>query len=169
VTPTKPRNFSWPRDVVLLEMYCRFVVLTSFALGGVLAGCSSSTTITVQAGTRPSMETSIQTKFRIGPQGTYHYELTFARIPPQPGAQPEVCLPITDFDLIDEGGGTYGLTPPRDATGEVSGSFYFTAGTWTGSSRAPGLSVGGVFLTPNPPGTFYGGACPWSLTLTPSI
>ena len=114
------------------------------------------------------METSIAARFQINQQDTYHYDLTFARVPSRPGAQPQICLPVEDFDLIDGSGGTYGLTPPRNATGEVSGSFYFTTGTWTGSSRAPGLSVGGVFLTPNPPGTFYGGACPWSLTLTPS-
>src|ERR1700733_9572303 len=99
----------------------RFALLSSVALGGMLSGCSSSGTITVKAGTRPSMERSIEASFRIGPQGTYHYELTFARIPPTAGAQPQVCLPVTDFDLVDEAGDTHALTPPRNATGAVSG------------------------------------------------
>jgi hypothetical protein len=150
-------------------MYRSVVVLMGLAVSVMLAGCSSSTSITVQAGTNPSMTKNIQATFQIGTEGRYHYELTFARMPPQPGAQPQTCLPVTLFDFVDSSGGLEdGIDPPVNQTGAVSGSFYFTTGTWTGRSRAPGISFGGALAGANPPGTFYGGACPWSLTLTPS-
>jgi hypothetical protein len=137
------------------------------ALCGVLAGCSSSTTITVQAGTRSfNGTTEAAAKFPISRSGWYHYELTFARVPPQAGAQLQVCLPTTSFQLIDEKGGATLVTAPSNATGEVSGSIHLIAGTWTGMSEGS-IDVGGPGLgPPNPPGTFSALACPWSLTLT---
>jgi hypothetical protein len=74
---------------------------------------------------------------------------------------------MEDFQLIDEHGGVSQVTPPRNTTGEVSGSIYLIAGTWTGVSEGS-IEVGGAFGAPIPSGTSYGLACPWSLTLTPS-
>src|ERR1700722_13323023 len=105
-------------------MYRRFAVLMGLALCGVLAGCSNSASIFVQAsGTHWSGGTiEANAKFLIGRTATYQYALTFARVPPQPGAQPQGCLPVEDFQLIDEHGGVSQVTPPRNTTGEVSGS-----------------------------------------------
>jgi hypothetical protein len=115
------------------------------------------------------MTKNIQAGFQISARGRYHYRITFALTPPQPGAQPQRCLPLTLFDFVDPSGDLYDqIAAPTSQTGEVSGSFYFTTGRWTGLSRAPGISVGGIGMGATPPGTFYGGACPWSLTLTPS-
>jgi hypothetical protein len=88
-------------------------------------------------------------------------------VPPEPGAHAQVCLPVENFQLIDEHGGVSEVSSPRDASGEVSGSIDLTAGTWTGMSEGS-IEVGGLFGAPIPPGTSYGLACPWSLTLTPA-
>lgn len=151
-------------------MYRRYAPLIGLALCGMLAGCSNSASIFVQArGTHLLSNGTIEADatFPIDQPGTYHYELTFARMPDQPGAQPQVCLPIGDFQLIDENGNVTPVTPPRSATDEVSGSIYLTAGAWTGVT-AGSTTVGGVYGPINPPGTYWGLACPWSLTLTPS-
>lgn len=150
-------------------MHSRLAALMGLALGGVLAGCSNSTSIFVQAsGTHWSGGTiEADAKFLIGRPGTYHYQLTFARMSPRPGSQPQVCTTSSYFQLVDEHGGVTRLNPPSNATDDVAGSIDLAAGTWTGVS-AGSIEVGGVFGPPNSPGTFDGLACPWSLTLTPS-
>jgi len=150
-------------------MYRRFAVLMGLALCGVLAGCSNRASIFVRAsGTHWSGGTiEADAKFLIGRPGTYHYELTFARMPPQPGSQPQVCTTSSYFQLVDEHGRETRLNPPSNATDEVAGSIDLAAGRWTGVSEGS-IEVGGVFGSPNSPGTFDGLACPWSLTLTPS-
>jgi hypothetical protein len=148
-------------------MYRRFFVLMSLALCGVLAGCSSGTTISVNA--TGSFISLIQAKFQIVQPGTYHYELTYARVPSQPGAQPQTCLPIAGFELFDKWGGFQdAIATPTNASGQATGSFFFTAGTWTGSDGIAGSPSIPDLGPPSPPGTFEALACPWSLTLTPS-
>jgi hypothetical protein len=140
------------------------------AIGGVLAGCGSGTSLFVQARSTHLLSSGTieaDATFPIVRPGEYHYKLTFARLPDQPGAQPQVCLPIGDFQLIDKNGNVTPVTPPRSAADEVSGAIYLTAGTWTGVTEGS-TTVGGVYGPLNPPGTYWGLACPWSLTLTPS-
>ena len=69
--------------------------------------------------------------------------------------------------MIDDRGNVTPVNPPSNATDGVSGSIYLTVGTWTGMTEGD-FEVGGVYGPPNPPGTYWGLACPWSLTLTPS-
>jgi hypothetical protein len=151
-------------------MYRSVVVAMSLAICGVLAGCTSSTTIFVQARSTHLLSSGTieaNATFPIARPGTYHYKLTFARAPIQAGAQPQVCLPIGDFELIDKNGDVTPVVPPRSAADVASGSIYLTAGTWTGVTEGS-TTVGGVYGPLNPPGTYWGLACPWALTLTPS-
>jgi hypothetical protein len=150
-------------------MYRRFFALMTLTIGGVLAGCDNSASIFVQAGgTHWSGGTlDAAAKFLIAVPGTYDYELTFARMPPQPGSPSQVCTTSSYFQLIDEDGGISQVSPPSNATDDVAGSIDLTGGMWTGISEGS-IEVGGVFGGPNSPGTFDGLACPWSLTLTPS-
>ena len=53
---------------------------------------------------------------------------------------------------------------PSSTTGKVSGSLFFTAGTWTGVNGYS-ASSSMVWLGVQPPGTFAAVSCPWSLTL----
>jgi hypothetical protein len=149
-------------------MYRRFAVLMGLALSGVLAGCSSSSTISVTA--TGSFISLIQAKFQIVHPGTYDYDLTYAHLPPQPGAKPQTCLPWAGFELFDEYGGLEDqIATPTNATGRTTGSFdFFSAGTWTGSDGIAGSPSIPNLGPPSPPGTFEALSCPWSLTLTPS-
>jgi hypothetical protein len=148
-------------------MYRRFFVLMGLALAGVLAGCSASSTISVNA--TGSFISLIQAKFQIAHSGTYEYELTYAHLPSQPGAQPQTCLPVGDFELHDEWGDPQDeIATPTNASGQTKGSLLLTAGTWTGSDGIAGDPSIPDFGPPNPPGAFYALSCPWSLTLTPS-
>lgn len=149
------------------RMYRRVVVWMTLAACGVLAECGSSTSIAVKA--TGSFVGLIQAKFQIVQPGTYHYELTYARVPPQAGAQPQTCLPLAGFELFDKWGGLEDrIATPSSASGQVTGSFFFTAGTWTGSDGIAGSPSIPAVGPPSPPGTFAALACPWSLTLTPS-
>jgi hypothetical protein len=136
-----------------------------------MAGCNSSASIFVQAdGTHWSGGTILaNAKFLIGRTAIYNYELTYASVPPQPGAQPQVCFPLGSFELVDRSGRVELEIPsPKNKEGEASGSFYFTTGMWTGVSEGS-IEVAGGGLGPSPPtGTSWALACPWSLTLTPS-
>jgi hypothetical protein len=148
-------------------MYRRLIVLMGLALSGVLAGCSSSTTISVHA--TGSFVGLIQAKFQIVHPGTYDYDLTYAHLPPQPGARPQTCLPWASFELFDEYGGVEDqIATATNASGQTKGSFYFSAGTWTGSDGIAGSPSIPNLGPPLPPGTFEALACPWSFTLTPS-
>jgi hypothetical protein len=149
-------------------MYRRAAVLMSLALSGVLAGCGSSTTISVYA--TGSFIGLIQARFHIPHPGTYDYVLTYAHLPPEPGANAQTCLPWAGFRLSDEYGGLEDLIPtPMNASGQTRGSFYFfPAGTWTGSDGLAGSPSIPNLGPPSPPGTFEALSCPWSLTLTPS-
>ena len=148
-------------------MYRRFVVLMALTPCGVLAGCSAGTTISVSA--TGSFISVIQAKFQIVQTGTYHYALTYAHVPSQPGAQPQTCLPFAGFELIHGWEGVEDEIPtPTNASGQATGSIFLAAGTWTGSDGIAGdPSLPGVG-PPTPPGTFEALACPWSLALTPS-
>jgi hypothetical protein len=149
-------------------MYRRVIVLMGLALSGVLAGCTSSTTTTISVHATGSFIGLIQAKFRIVHPGTYDYHLTFAHLPPEPGAKPQTCLPYADFELFDEYGGIEDQIA-ANATGQATGSFYFySAGTWTGSDGIAGSPSIPNLGPPSPTGTFEALACPWSLTLTPS-
>jgi hypothetical protein len=145
-------------------MYRRFFALMSLALCGVLAGCSSATTISVHAGKNLFIG-PIQASFRISQPGIYHYVLTFVRVPPEAGAQPQICIPRSDFDLTRDQENVETLPAPSDTTGEVSGSLFFAAGTWTGVNGY-WASSSGVVLGAQTPGTFTAVSCPWSLALT---
>jgi disulfide bond formation protein DsbB len=148
-------------------MYRRFAVLMSLALCGVLAGCSSSTTISVSA--TGSFISLIQAKFQIAHSGNYDYELTYGHLPSQPGAQPQTCLPVAGFEFHDEWGVLQSdIATPTNASGQTKGSLFFTAGTWTGSDGMAGDPSIPNVGPPSPPGTFEALSCPWSLTLTPS-
>ena len=165
-------------------MHRKFAYLSGLALCGVLVGCSSSPSvpkhapgpgpalpITVHAGRLASWTNPIAATFPIKRAGTYRYDLSYAHVPPQPGAQPQVCLSLVDFRLIDEGGTASVLKPVFDASGATTGTVQLSAGTWTGSSGAsPSLEQEQGPSSPPPPpmGTFWSAACPWSLTLTPS-
>jgi len=165
-------------------MYGRVVALMGFALCGVLAGCSSSPSvpkhapgpgpalpITVHAGTLASWTSLIEAAVPIERAGTYQYDLAYAHVPPHPGTQPEVCLPQTGFRLTSDGGTVTFLKTVFSASGAATGSVQLTAGRWTASSGLLGLEQlqGPTIFPPSPPvGAFWSGACPWSLTLTPS-
>jgi hypothetical protein len=162
-------------------MYRRVVVSMVLALSGALPGCSSSPvvvkhtpspgrapTVTVHAGTLASWTSVIEAPVLIGQAGTYEYDLVYAHLQPQPGAQQQVCLPETGFRLT-KGGTVSFLMPALTVSGAVTGSVRLTAGTWTASSGLLGLEqLQGVLVPPAPLGTFWSGACPWSLSLTPS-
>jgi hypothetical protein len=185
VTPSKSWNFSQRRRVALLEMYRRFVVVIGLALCGVLAGCSSSPSvpkhapgpgpagpITVQAGTLASGTGLIKATFSIERAGMYGYVLTSSHVPPQPGAPPERCLSLGGFRLTNSSG-TVSIPESVSFSSSIgTGSVRLSVGTWTGSdgflSSAQALT--GLTISPPPPpiGSFWAGACPWSLTLTPS-
>ena len=126
-----------------------------------------SSTISVHAGKNLFIG-PIETTFRISQPGTYHYELAFARVPPEPGAPPQICLPRSDFDLKDDQGNVDTLPAPSSTTGEVSGSLSFTAGMWTGVNGYWASSSMALVGPPNPPGTFAAISCPWTLTLDAS-
>lgn len=156
-------------------MYGRVVALMGLALCGVLVGCSSSPSIpkhepgpgpappiTVHAGTLASWTSLIEAAVPIKRAGTYRYYLAYADVPPQPGAQPQACLPEGGFRLTSDSGTTSFLKPA--ATGSVE----LTAGRWTASSGYLGLGKLTVIVPPPPAGAFWSGACPWSLTLTPA-
>jgi hypothetical protein len=163
-------------------MYRRVAFLSGLALCGVLAGCSSNPSIskpassldvaqpiTVHAGTQGSWTTPIEAVVQIAWTGTYRYDLAFARVPPKPGAQPQVCIPLTGFRLVSKQGTVRYVQPAFTSTGEVSGSVDLSAGTWTGSSGRASSPVANSISPPAPPvGTFWALGCPWSLTLTPS-
>ena len=148
-------------------MYRRLAVVMVLALCGVLAGCSSSSSIYVHAG-KDLFIGPIESTFRISHPGTYHYELAFARVPPEAGARPQICLPRSDFDLMHDRDNVETLPAPSTKTGEVSGSLFLTAGMWTGVYGYWLSSSYALVGPPNPPGTFAAISCPWSLTLTPS-
>jgi hypothetical protein len=133
----------------------------------VLAGCGSGSTISVNA--TGSFIGLIQAKFQILHAGTYRYTLTYARLPSEPGAKLQTCLPFAGFELFDKWGGLEDeIATPMNASGEATGSFFFSAGTWTGSDGIAGSPSIPNLGPPSPPGTFESLACPWSLTLTPS-
>ena len=94
--------------------------------------------------------------------GTYQYDLAYAHVAQYPGAQPQVCLPQTHFQLTSDSGTVNVLRPA------VTGLVKLTAGTWTASSGFDATALE-IVIWPNPPGgAFWSAACPWSLTLTPS-
>src|ERR1039458_8915448 len=102
-------------------MYRRFAVFLSLSLCGLLAGCSSSPSapepangsspITVRAGTLESCKSPIAAAVPSGRAGTFRYLLAYAHVPPQPGAQPQVCLPLTVFRLVNGNGNVRLLQP----------------------------------------------------------
>jgi hypothetical protein len=166
-------------------MYRRFVVLTGLALCGVLAGCSSSPSapkhapapgvgapITVHAGTLASGTGLIEATFSIKRAGTYGYELTSAHVPPQAGAQPQRCLSLGGFRLTNKGGTVSIPEYVSFTSGIGTGSVRLSAGTWTGSDGflSSAQALQGLTISPPPPsiGSFWSGACPWSLTLAPT-
>lgn len=191
VTPRKPppkssgENESWsvslPRVVPFPKVYRRVVLLMALAVCGVLVGCNSSPVvskhapgpgpvlpITVHAGTLASWTSLIEAPVAIGEAGTYQYDLTYAHLPIQPGAAPQACLPESGFRLIS-GGTVSFLKPVLTASGTVTGSVELTAATWTAVSGFLGLEqLQGVMVPAPPDGSFWSGACPWSLTLTRS-
>jgi hypothetical protein len=148
-------------------MHRRLVVLMSLALCGMLAGCSSSTSISVKA--TGSFVGLIQAKFQIVQPGTYNYELAYAHVPSQPGARPQTCLPFAGFELFDKWGGLEDeIATPSNASGRATGSIFLSAGIWTGSDGIAGSPSIPNLGPPPPAGTFEALSCPWSLTLTPS-
>jgi hypothetical protein len=164
-------------------MYRRFVVVMGAALCGVLTGCSSISSvpkhapgpgpnqpITIHAGTVASWTTIIEAAFHVDRAGTYRYVLAYARVPPQSGAQPEVCLPETGFRLTSDGGIVTFLGTGFNTSGNAAGSVQLSVGRWTASSGLLGLEqLQGDIAPPSPPpGSFWSGACPWFLTLSPS-
>jgi hypothetical protein len=161
----------------------RFVVLMGLALCGVLAGCSSSPVvpkhppspvvskhapgpgpalpITVRAGTVAS-SSLIEAPVLIDQAGTYQYDLAYAHVPRQPGMQPQACLPLAGFRLTSDSGTV------RFLKAAVTGSVELTAGRWTASSGFDTIEQLEAIIPPYPgPDSFWSGACPWSLTLTP--
>jgi hypothetical protein len=165
-------------------MYRHFVVLLGLALCGVLAGCSSSpsvpkhaptpgvgSSITVHAGSLASGTGLIEATFSIKRAGTYGYELASAHVPPQPGAQPQRCLALGGFRLTSNSGTVSIPEYVSFTSGIGTGSVRLTVGRWTGSSGFlnSAQALQGLTISPPPPsiGSFWSGACPWSLTLTP--
>jgi hypothetical protein len=113
----------------------------------------------------------IKATFSIERAGAYEYLLSNAQVPPQAGAQPQRCQSLGGFRLTNSSGTVRIPEYVSFSTSIGTGTVRLSAGTWTGSDGYDGLGPTPIpsISPPAPPiGSFWAGACPWSLTLTPS-